>query len=150
MSQAQQDHLDRLLTAMPPVAAMAIRVAGFDGEELRLHAPLAANVNDKECAFGGSLASVLTLAGWGWLMLKCAEAGVEADVYVADSQLRYLAPLYADLQASARLAEGEDWPATLRCLLERGRARVSMRAEVAGAPGLPAASLQARFVLKRA
>jgi thioesterase domain-containing protein len=150
MPEMDLERLDRLLSAMPPVAAMAIRVAGFDGEVLRLHAPLAANVNDKDCAFGGSLASVMTLAGWGWLMLKCAEAGVEAEVYVADSQLRYLAPLYADLEGSARLAEGEDWPATLRCLAERGRARVAMRAEVAGAGGPPAASLQARFALKRA
>ena len=42
--------------AMPPVAAMQLRIAGFDGDALRLEAPLAAHVNDKGCAFGGSLA----------------------------------------------------------------------------------------------
>ena len=142
--------LDRLLAAMPPVAAMAIRAESFDGEELRLFAPLAANVNDKDCAFGGSLASLMTLAGWGWLMLKTAQAGQPAEVYVADSQIRYLSPLYADLQGVARLAEDEDWGATLRCLSERGRARVAMRAEVRSAGGAPVATLSARFALKRA
>ena len=142
--------LDRLLAAMPPVAAMAIRAESFDGEELRLSAPLAANVNDKDCAFGGSLASLMTLAGWGWLMLKTAQAGQPAEVYVADSQIRYLSPLYADLQGVARLAEDEDWDATLRCLSERGRARVAMRAEVRSAGGAPVATLSARFALKRA
>ena len=142
--------LDRLLNAMPPVAAMAIRAEAFDGDVLRLAAPLAANINDKDCAFGGSLASVMTLAGWGWLTLACARAGVEAEVYVADSQIRYLAPLFADLQAEARLAEGEDWPGVLRCLAERGRARVAMEARVPGANGVPAATLSARFALKRA
>ncbi len=142
--------LDRLLFAMPPVAAMAIRSEAFDGDVLRLVAPLAANINDKDCAFGGSLASVMTLAGWGWLTLACARAGVQAEVYVADSQIRYLAPLYADLQAEARLAEGEDWAAVLRCLAERGRARVAMEARVPGANGVPAATLSARFALKRA
>jgi thioesterase domain-containing protein len=150
MPQADLERLDRRLAAMPPVAAMAIRATAFDGEVLQLHAPLAANVNDKDCAFGGSLASLMTLAGWGWLMLKCDEAGVEADVYVADSQLRYLAPVYSDLQSSAHLAPGEDWAATLRCLADRGRARVAMQAEVAGAEGAPAARLTARYVLKRA
>lgn len=144
------DALGREFARMPPVAAMAIRVAGYDGARLHLHAPLAAHVNDKDCAFGGSLASLMTLAGWGWLMLKCAEAGVAAEVYVADSQLKYLAPLYADLEAEAGLGEGEDWPATLRCLAERGRARVHMQAQVAGANGTPAASLRARYALKRA
>ena len=142
--------LDRLLAAMPPVAAMAIRSEAFDGKELRLHAPLSANVNDKDCAFGGSLASVMTLAGWGWLMLQSARAGCAAEVYVADSQIRYLAPLYGDLRAVARLAEGEDWAGALRCLLERGRARVAMRAQVLGEDGAPVATLAARFALKRA
>jgi thioesterase domain-containing protein len=142
--------LDRLFAAMPPVAAMAIRAEDFDGEVLRLSAPLAANVNDKDCAFGGSLASVMTLAGWGWLMLKAAEAGVVAEVYVADSQIRYLSPLYADLHGSARLAAGQDWPATLRCLADRGRARATIQAEIAAADGTPVATLTARFALKKA
>jgi thioesterase domain-containing protein len=142
--------LDRLLSAMPPVAAMAIRSESFDGESLRLAAPLSANVNDKDCAFGGSLASLMTLAGWGWLTLACARAGVQAEVYVADSQIRYLLPLYEDLFAEARLAEGEDWAEVLRCLSTRGRARVAMQAQVPRADGAPAATLSARFALKRA
>jgi thioesterase domain-containing protein len=142
--------LDRLLAAMPPVAAMAVRCESFEDGELRLFAPLAANVNDKDCAFGGSLASLMTLAGWGWLMLRSEQAGLPAEVYVADSQLRYLAPLYADLRAVAWLAEGEDWPGTLRCLAERGRARVAMQARVLGPDDAPVATLAARFALKRA
>ena len=142
--------LDRLLTAMPPVAAMAIRAEAFDGDVMRLAAPLSANINDKDCAFGGSLASLMTLAGWSWLTLACARAGVQAEVYVADSQIRYLAPLFQDLRAEAHLAEGEDWPSALRCLAERGRARVAIEARVPGANGVPAATLSARFALKRA
>jgi thioesterase domain-containing protein len=83
-------------------------------------------------------------------MLKSAEAGIAADVYVADSRLRYLAPLFGDLRGSARLAPGEDWPAALRTLADRGRARVAMHAEVAGPDGAPIATLEARFALKRA
>lgn len=140
--------LDRLFTDMPPVAAMKIRAAQFDGDSLRLTAPLSANVNDKSCAFGGSLASLMTLAGWGWLMLNLREAGIEADVYVADSKIRYLAPLYDDLSGEARLREDQDWPAILRCLAERKRARVAMLANVRNAAGEPVALLEARFALK--
>ena len=135
---------------MPPVSAMAIRAESFDGEELRLAAPRAATLTAKACAFGGSLASLMTLAGWGWLMLQTARAGRPSEVYVADSQIRYLAPLYGDLRGVARLAEDEDWTATLRCLGERGRARVAMRAEVLDSGGAAIATLAARFALKRA
>jgi hypothetical protein len=46
MQQVHLEQLDRALAGMPPVAAMAIRVAGFEGKRLRLRAPLSANVND--------------------------------------------------------------------------------------------------------
>ena len=55
----------RHFAAMPPVAALQLRVDDFDGDTLHLSAPLSAHVNDKGCAFGGSLASLMTLAAWG-------------------------------------------------------------------------------------
>jgi thioesterase domain-containing protein len=140
--------LDHHFKHMPPVAAMQIRTSAFEGGVLSLSAPLAANVNDKNCAFGGSMASLMTLAGWGWLMLKASEAGFEAEVYVADSDIRYLAPLYQDLNGQARLREDQDWPAILRCLAERKRARVAMLAEMRNDAGVAVATLEARFALK--
>ncbi len=146
-SPATLDVLNAHFDAMPPVAATGIRASAFDGEELRLVAPLAANVNDKGCAFGGSLASLMTLAGWGWLMLSLRDAGMVAEVYVADSQIRYLAPLYDDLVGSARLAPDQDWPVILRCLQDRQRARASLHARVLDARGAVVATLSARFAL---
>jgi thioesterase domain-containing protein len=139
--------LNGYFQAMPPVAATGIRARDFDGETLRLFAPLAANVNDKGCAFGGSLASLMTLAGWGWLMLNLREAGLAAEVYVADSQIRYLAPLYDDLIGDARLAPDQDWPTILRCLRERQRARAAMQAQTFDGRGAVVATLSARFAL---
>src|SRR6476620_2368930 len=110
--------MQALYAAMPPVAALQLRIAGYDGHALRLHAPLAAHVNDKGCAFGGSLASLMTLAGWGVVTLRIQQAGLAADVFVADSEVRFRAPLFADLEAEASLAEGESWDAFLAALRE--------------------------------
>ena len=106
--------LDAHYQAMPPVAAMHLRIAGFDGDCLRLQAPLARHVNDKGCAFGGSLVSLMTLAAWGLVTLRLQQAGMRADVFVADSQVRYLAPLYDELNAEARLAADAGWERFLR------------------------------------
>lgn len=143
------DALDAQYQAMPPVAAMRLRPIAFDGTVLRLGAPLAANVNDKGCAFGGSLASAMTLAGWGLLVLRLADAGLAAEVYVADSRLRYLKPLYADLVAEAWLAPDVDWDAVLRGLRERGRARAELLARVIDADGAEVATFAGRFALLR-
>jgi thioesterase domain-containing protein len=141
--------LDRRFATMPPAAAMRIRAVRLDADGLRLHAPLAANVNDKGNAFGGSLASVLTLAAWGLVDARLRAAGRVADVYVADSRLKYLIPLYDDLQAHAWIAADEDWAAFLRCLDERGKARLALEADVRDAAGRPVATLHARFAALR-
>lgn len=143
------DELNAHYEAMPPVAAMRIRATAYDGDCLRLHAPLASNVNDKDCAFGGSLASIMTLAGWGLLTLRLGDAGIDSDVYVADSQIRYLRPLFTDLEAEARLAADVDWDAVLRAWRERGRARASIVSRVLGPDGAPVAELTARFAALR-
>lgn len=130
---------------MPPVAALGVRVVEEDGTRLRLSAPLSANVNDKGCAFGGSLVSLMTLAGWGLVVSRLHAAGIAADVFVADSQVRYLAPLYADLLAEAEAADPEDWEAMFEGLRGRGRGRIAIEACVPLPEGGPACTMQARF-----
>ena len=132
--------------SMPPVASMELGIESYEDGRLRLHAPLDRHVNDKGCAFGGSLVSLMTLAGWGLVTLQVQAAGVEADVFVADSQVDYLAPLFADLHAQARLGEGGDWGAFADALRQRGRARANLVAEVPLPDGGIACRCRARYV----
>ena len=140
--QRLQAHYD----AMPPVAALGLHVAGYDGARLSLGAPLARHVNDKGCAFGGSLGSLLTLAAWGLLHVRLEQAGIDADLYVADSQLRFVAPLFDDLQAEAMLAPGAEWPAFVATLRARGRARIEVAAQVPLPDGGVATTFSGRYV----
>ena len=140
--QRLQAHYD----AMPPVAALGLHVAGYDGARLSLGAPLARHVNDKGCAFGGSLGSLLTLAEWGLLHVRLEQAGIDADLYVADSQLRFVAPLFDDLQAEAMLAPGAEWPAFVAALRNRGRARIEVEARVPLPAGGVATTFTGRYV----
>ena len=148
--------LEAELLAMPPVAALGLRIADAEGDRLSLHAPLAANVNDKGCAFGGSLASLMTLAGWSLLTLRLMRAGVDADVYVADSEVKYRAPLFDDLRAEARPAadagtatEGAALDACVLAVAQRGRGELRIDAEVRCADGTLACRSRSRFVAKR-
>ena len=138
--------LDAHYRAMPPVAAMQLAIDDYDGLRLRLRAPLAAHVNDKGCAFGGSLASMMTLASWGLVSLRIEAAGVAADVYVADSQVRYLAPLFSDIQVTATLGPDSDWDGFIQTLRQRGRARANLVASVPLPDGGPATTFTARYV----
>ena len=138
-----------ILDDIPLARAIDLRIAAADGDMLTLAAPLGPNINDKGCAFGGSLASLLTLAGWSLLSLRLRTAGEDCDVYVQDSHLRYLAPVWGDLAATARLAEGEDWKSFFGMLASRGKGRLRVIATVPGENGAPATTLEARFVALR-
>lgn len=146
MSDAMLSLQDTVLAQIPLARAMQLRLRDYDGERLSVAAPLAPNINDKGCAFGGSLVSLLTLAGWGLIVLKLRERRRDCDVYVQDSAVRYLAPVWEDLKAQARLADGESWEAFASTLATRGRARLSVDCRVVLADGTDACTVQARFV----
>jgi len=141
--------LQRLLhhyQSMPPVASMQLDIAGYDGTSLRLHAPLAQHVNDKGCAFGGSLVSMMTLGPGGLGPRDVGGAGLGAGGFVADSQPHYLAPLFADLVVVAELAPRSDWDEFASTLRQRGRARASLVARALLPDGSSATQFSARFV----
>ena len=134
---------------MPPVAALGVKPLGYDGNALRMGAPLTANVNDKGCAFGGSLSGLMTLAAWGWVTLRMKLEGLDADVYVADSQVKYIAPLYEDLVAEARPVDDEQWSQFVDTFHRYGKARIAMQARVPMAAGGEATVFSGRFVAMR-
>lgn len=143
---AELAQLNTHYQSMPPVALMQLRIAGYDGRTLQLHAPLSVHVNDKGCAFGGSLASMMTLASWGVVNLLVERAGLHADIFVADSQIRYLAPLFADLDVSAEPATDADPDEFIATLRTRGRARMSLVARTYLPEGGVATEFTARYV----
>lgn len=138
--------LEQHFQSMPPVVAMAPRIDGFDGQRLQLSAPLAMHVNDKGCAFGGSMVSLLTLASWGLVSMQVEAAGIDAAIYVADSQVRYLHPVFEDLRITAELAPSGGWDAFLVTLRQRRRARTSLVARLVLDDGRIATDFSARYV----
>ncbi|MEO5810604.1 MAG: YiiD C-terminal domain-containing protein [Rhodanobacter sp.] len=133
---------------IPLARAMDVQLAEYSGNMVSLRVPLAPNVNDKGCAFGGSLVSLMTLTGWALVELALRERGEACDVYVGESTVHYLAPLWQDFRSEARLAGG-DWTTFFATLAARGKARIEVACRVPGDNGTSAATLSARFVAKR-
>ena len=149
-ARAHAQQLIEFIRAEIPLAhSMDLQLAGYNIDTLSLIAPLAPNVNDKGCAFGGSLVSVMTLSGWALVELALRRHGANCDVFVAESSVRYLAPLWEDFRSNAQLTEHADWAIFFSTLEARGRARISVDCMIPGPDGQAAATLSARFVAKR-
>lgn len=135
---------------IPQARSIDLAISAWNGDTLGMEAPLAPNINDKGCAFGGSLTSTMTLAGWALVTLLLQEHGWHCDVFVARSEVAYLAPVWKDFRACAELDEEADTEAFFRTLKARGKARLTVRCHVREQGGdTDCATLVARFVAKQ-
>lgn len=135
---------------IPLAHAMDVQLAECRDDMISLRAPLAPNANDKGCAFGGSLVSLMTLNGWALVELPLRERGIACDLFVGKSTVNYLAPLWRDFRSEARIAGGSDWSTFFATLESRGKAAISVDCSVPVDDGTQAAAtLSARFVAKR-
>lgn len=136
------------LDAMPALKHSHCQV-GFDDHGWFITAPLAAHENDKACAFGGSLASVMTLAGWLHVNMLLAEHGIHAEVYVQSSDIRYLLPVATDIVARAQTVGCAKAERFLRALNTHGKARLKVSVEVANEHGDLGTQMEASYVAFR-
>lgn len=142
------DELDRTLQdEIPLTRAIGIHPAWEDGA-LVLAAPLAPNVNHKDTAFAGSLASVATLAGWSFLWLVLRREELVGKIVIQDCSVRYLRPVTAEIQARCAGPEPSTMQSFVTTFRKRGRARIQLRAEIRE-EGQLAVELVGRYVAHR-
>ena len=121
---------DTLAQRIAITQALGIKAERYDGNQLTLSAPAAANLNDKATVFAGSLYSTAVLCGWGMLFLKLREAGLNADIAVYHADINYLKPATGDFRAVCAAPEPAALADFLDALNANGKARLTLAAEV--------------------
>ncbi len=116
---------------VPLTQHIEIRAGQNTNKWFELNAPLAPNLNDKNTAFGGMLATLCTLSGWCVVSYLCCEANLKVDIAVTESRIQYHLPVTSD-PVSARAF----FPGTVQAndfvqdLNQNGKARLELHAEV--------------------
>lgn len=130
---------------IPICSQMGIRVEDFEpGRKLCLAAPLAPNRNDKGTGFGGSIASIMTLAGWGLIQFSLEEQGIRADTVIHYSSFSYRKPARSGFEVCAEMSDSQ-WQDFVAMLETKGKARMEMELALMSG-GETAAHMQGRFV----
>jgi thioesterase domain-containing protein len=114
---------------IPLSRAMAVEVLESSPAHVLLQAPLEPNINMHGTMFGGSAATLALLAAWSVMHLKLETAGISGQLVIHRTSMEYLLPITGIAQASARLGD-EDWPNFLQTFHRRGRARLTVPAEL--------------------
>jgi thioesterase domain-containing protein len=131
---------------IPLTRAMSLRAVEANAQRLVLEAPLEPNKNHLGTAFGGSLHTVPLLACYGSLWMVLREAGLDGHVVVKRSNALYRAPVTGVIRAACARPSATDVTDFLADLRRHGKARMELRAIVAGANGKPAVEFDGSFV----
>lgn len=125
---------------------MGVRVVRYDGDSLELAAPLAANINHQQSAFGGSLFSIAALAGWGMIQLKLSEMNLDCNTVIGKGEVAYKRPVFDNFGCTCTLPA--DFPAFARILEDTGKAGIKLDAVVT-VDGKPAMILTGQYVVTK-
>lgn len=130
---------------IPLSKAMQVEVREATQEYIELHAPLAPNVNHRGTAFGGSIATLATLAGWSLLRVRLDGMVPLPHLVIQRNTMEFLCPIPGAFSARVRFPADADWPGFQAKLAERGRAKLGLQVEVVS-EGAVAARLDGVFV----
>lgn len=129
---------------IPLTAAMALSVERCDAAGVTLSAPLPPNSNHRGTVFGGSLASLATLAAWAVVHTRAKGA----RVVVQSSQIEYLLPATGTFVATCPAPAADEALRFAKLLERKGRGRLTLTVEVVS-EGQRVATLTGAFVAIR-
>lgn len=126
-----QTLVDYLRHHVPLTRQIDIRAGSQTDQWLELSAPLKPNLNDKQTAFGGTLATLCTLSGWCICSMLCRSLTQKVDIAVIDSHIRYHRPVTGDpITARACFPSIETQQTFIETLQKEGRARLNIKVSV--------------------
>jgi thioesterase domain-containing protein len=115
---------------IPLSKAMGLRVEVASQERVLLGCPLEPNLNHRGTGFGGSIASIATLAGWSWLWILMRDKSIAAKLVVRKSTIDYIASVDSDFTAELRPPSHEAISHFWETFERRGSARIELKVEV--------------------
>ena len=113
---------------IPITRSMGLKVMGYDGNTVRLWAPLEPNLNHRLTAFGGSVSALGILAGWTLLHLKLGQSGDPAQLVIQHSATDYTGPIDTDFTAVCVMPDTGDWKKFQQAFNRYGKGRIQLEA----------------------
>lgn len=118
-----------LHTYIPLTVVMQVTVLKAENNELILQAPLQPNINPHQTVFGGSIATLATLAAWSLVHSRLVCEGLESTVVVRRGQIEYELPTAGDFIARATVDEAT-WDSFKVHFLAKNKAKIPLNSVI--------------------
>jgi len=139
---------NKMHTDIPLTKAMGVTVEDYQSQQLILSAPLAPNINHRKSAFGGSIASLATLACWGLLWAELKHQKITARLVIQSGSTQYFKPIQSTFQAICCIDDNAAYKKFSLQLERNDLARIKLSAQVISDDTI-VAEFTGQFVAKR-
>ncbi len=134
-----------LFTHIPLSTAMRVRVVEADWDHVMMSAPLEPNINHRQSAFGGSVASLAMLAAWTLVYFRLRKLNHLARVVIHQNEMQFSKPITDKFEAVTDPVSDADWEHFDKVLQRKGIARIEVTVRIIYA-GVEAGCFRGKFV----
>ena len=147
MASGDAERVAKYLHAQIPISrAMGMRVLHADRSRVILCAPLRPNINHRQTFFGGSAASLATLAAWALAHERVREeSGLDVHVVIQRSSMEYHEPAAADVESECVAPPDKEWQRLVRSVRRWKKGRIQLAVQLR-AQGAVVGSFEGEFV----
>ncbi len=139
--------LERLLHNEVPLSrTIGMKVHGYDGDRLELRALLEPNINIYGVAFGGSIYSMCALSGWGLLIMRLQEKGLNPRIMIAGGEIEYAKPVNQTINAVSSFPGEQKFSTFADTCRNKRRARIKVPVQVELEDGTVAAHFVGSYI----
>jgi len=104
-AELSQELQDTWHGTIPMSKAMSLAISYYDQKSLVTHCDVAFNQNLHHTMFAGSIYTLATLTGWGWVYLQLNREKLVGDIVLADANIRYLKPIKGAAYATTSIPQ---------------------------------------------
>lgn len=112
---------------IPLTGFMNFSITELSKYMIRLKAPLKPNDNHYGTVFGGSLAILGILAGWGLLHYNMIDEKIKGTIVIKEGRMKFLRPALKEFEAVNNSITEHEWTDFKKNLSLEGRAKIKMQ-----------------------
>lgn len=131
-----QDSFNYLKKNIPMAEAMDIRLESDSPEKLILSAPYGPNRNHHGSAFGGSIATLMILAGWFRIQSFLDEEFEHSLAVIVRNEITYRSPIEGDIFARVHPVEVDLLTGFREIMEKKGKALIEVQVSAGAAPDM--------------
>lgn len=146
MGQLETAFENTLFQRIPQTKNLGMQIKSIQPNEICVQGDFALNKNHLDIVFGGSIAAIAITSAWSLVQHNVTQAGLQGSLVIKHQEMDYLLPVKTAFECVAHFQASDDWTRFLKSYQEKGRARVTVEAQLV-CEGKICAKFQGLFVL---